>query len=425
MHLDVYGDTLCALVTATAMASSGHHVVLRSPGGGRFAEAVQAGLSLYREPGLERLLQEQLAEGRLRWGALDEAPDADVRAIFLAFEPEHEPQARDVLVHLASHVAPGLVVINQSAFPVGTTEELQMLFPTGTVVCLPEFLQEGAAVQSFVRPARLLLGCDNAEAEVLVREVFRPFNRLSDHFLVMRPREAEFSKLAITGMLATRVSFMNDMANLADTLNVDIEQVRKGVGSDPRIGEAYLYPGCGFGGPGLSRDVLSLADTLQSQGISSELLAQVMAINERQKEVMFRKLWAHYGRDLNGKVIAIWGAAFKPGSGRIDNAPILRLLEALWAQGAVVRVHDPEALPALATRYGEREDLVLCQQPYRAVEGADALMLVTEWKAYWSPDFARLQQLMRAPVLLDGRNIYDPAFVKASGFAYYGVGRQI
>ncbi|MCH8545008.1 MAG: nucleotide sugar dehydrogenase [Alcanivorax sp.] len=425
MHLNVYGDTLCALVTATAMASSGHQVVLRSAAGA-FAEALQGGESLYREPGLAKLLKEQLDAGRLRWGALDEPPAPEVRALFMAFEQADEPVARDVLLRLAEQMAGRTapsVVINQSAFPVGTTEELQMLFPVGSVVCLPEFLQEGAAVQSFVRPARLLLGCDNERAELLVREVFRPFNRLSDHFLVMRPREAEFAKLAITGMLATRVSFMNDMANLADTLGVDIEQVRRGVGSDPRIGEAYLYPGCGFGGPGLSQNVISLSDTLAASGVGSELLTQVLRINERQKEVMFRKLWRHYDTALSGRVVAVWGAAFKPGTGRIDNAPILKLLEALWAQGVTVRVHDPEALPALRETYGARDDLILCDEPYLAAEGADALMLVTEWKAYWSPDFERLSKIMRAPLILDGRNIYDPAFVRQSGFTYYGVGR--
>ena len=424
MHLNVYGDTLCALVTASAMASSGHQVVLRSAEGGGFAEAVLAGESLYREPGLERLMQEQLRERRLRWGTLDELPEQGVQAVFLAFEPDHEHLAREVVKRLANKPGAPHVIINQSAFPVGTTEELSTLYPAGVVVSLPEFLQEGSAVQSFVRPARLLLGCDDPHAEMLVREVFRPFNRLSDHFLVMRPREAEFAKLAITGMLATRVSFMNDMANLADTLNVDIEQVRKGVGSDPRIGEAYLYPGCGFGGHGLSRDVLRLADTLHSSGVGSALLAQVLTINERQKEVMFRKLWVHYGRSLEGKTVAIWGAAFKPGTGRIDNAPILRLLEALWAQGVIVRVHDPEALSSLSQRFGQRNDLVLCHEPYEAAKGADALMLVTEWKAYWSPDFNYLRQIMQTPLLLDGRNIYDPAFVQANGFAYYGVGRQ-
>ncbi|WP_211242671.1 UDP-glucose/GDP-mannose dehydrogenase family protein [Halopseudomonas bauzanensis] len=268
------------------------------------------------------------------------------------------------------------------------------------------------------------MGADTPWASRLVAELLRPFNRRRDGIMHMRPREAEFTKLAINGMLATRLSYMNDMANLADSLDVDIERVRQGMGADTRIGEAYLYPGCGFGGLSFSRDVMSLASTLQHSGLQAQLLEEVLQINERQKESLFRKLWRHYDTQLEGRRVAIWGVAFKPESARIDNAPALKLIEALWAQGVQVHVHDPRALPALAEWAGERDDLVLHDDPYAAAAATDALMLVTEWKSYWSPDFTRLHAEMATPLLLDGRNIWDPGFVKRSGFMYYGIGRR-
>src|SRR5690606_1503668 len=258
----------------------------------------------------------------------------------------------------------------------------------------------------------------------LVAEILRPFNRRRDAIMSMRPREAEFTKLAINGMLATRLSYMNDMANLADSLDVDIERVRQGMGADKRIGEAYLYPGCGFGGLSFSRDVMSLASTLQHSGLQAQLIEEVLQINERQKEALFRKLWQYYDNQLSGRKVAIWGAAFKPESSRIDNAPVLKLITALWAQGAQVHVHDPRALPALAEWAGERDDLVLHDDPYEAAAGVDALMLVTEWKSYWSPGFKRLKAEMRESLLRYGRKLWVPSFVKRAGVTYFGIGRR-
>jgi UDPglucose 6-dehydrogenase len=430
MHLDVYGDTLTALVTAAALASTGHVVTLRVPPGA-VADELDAGRLPFQEPGLDALMDEQQLAGRLQPGDFHSTAHDHVSAVFLALSPSSQDIAEQIVDRLAARESQNWLVVNQSNFPVGTSEQLQARLQRGApmtvnraVICMPEMLQEGAALQSFMRPSHLLVGCDSDWAEELIREILRPFNRLRENFRIMLPREAEFTKLAINGMLATRLGFMNDMASLADALGIDIEHVRKGMGADPRIGEAYLYPGCGFGGLNFSRNVMSLASTLEASGVGSELLEQVLLINERQKEVLFRKLWQHYRTDLRSRSVAMWGAAFKPGTGRIDNAPSLRLLEALWAQGVIVRVHDPRALPALHARFGERPDLVLVDDPYEAARGADALMLVTEWKDYWSPDFPRLQALMKSPVVLDGRNILDPAFVRGSGFTYYGIGRQ-
>jgi len=419
MELCVYGDTLNALVTAAALASTGHQVSLRTLNK-ELDALLEQGLTPFREHDLEQMLCEQLAEQRLCIETADAPLPKRLRAMFFAFAEDHYHTALALAERMQAR---SFLLINQSAFQVGATEALQKQF-AGPVVAMPEFVQEGAAVESFVRPNRLLLGCDDAQAERLVREIFRPFNRQKDHFQVMLPREAEFTKLAINGMLATRVSFMNDMANLADKLNVDIEAVRQGVGADPRIGEAYLYPGSGFGGLGLVQNVTNLAGALANQGVKSALLEQVIDINERQKEVMFRKLWRHYETRLAGKTVAIWGAAFKPGTARIDNAPVLALMQALWAQGAKVAVHDPQALGSLQAYFPTPPGAVnYCDDMYSAAENADALILVTEWKAYWSPDFERLKNTMAQPVLFDGRNIYEPSYVRQCGFTYYGVGR--
>jgi UDPglucose 6-dehydrogenase len=241
----------------------------------------------------------------------------------------------------------------------------------------------------------------------------------------MPRRAAELTKLAINGMLATRISYMNEIAGLADTLGVDVEHVREGMGADTRIGYEYLYPGCGFGGPSFSRDLMRLADVQSASGRHSALLDQVLDINEHKKETLFRKLWAHYHGRLEGKVVAIWGAAFKPGTARIDHAPVLTLLRALWAQGVRVRLHDPAAIEALRERLGEHPLLELFDgDPDEALEGADALMLVTEWKAYWNPDWPRLASRLAGKLLLDGRNIYDPTHVAGMGLQYRGIGRR-
>lgn len=431
MDLDVYGDTLCALVSAAALASSGNRVCLHVPQP-ELAERLRTGRCPYREPGLAELIVEQVEAQRLRFAGFAEPPSDNSAVVWLALSPDCLDSAHAIIGGLPMTPRRDWLVVNQSTFPVGSTEALQasLLPRCGGVesrcaaVSLPDLLTEGAALDGFMRADHWLLGTSEEWARRLVYELLRPFNRRRDAIMLMLPREAEFTKLAINGMLATRLSYMNDMANLADNLAVDIDRVRQGMGADKRIGDAYLYPGCGFGGQSFSRDVMSLASTLQLSGMQPQLLDEVLQINERQKEVLFRKLWDRYGTHLRGRKVAMWGVAFKPASTRIDNAPSLKLLEALWAQGVEVHVHDPRALPALAEWAGERDDLVLHDDPYAAARDTDALMLVTEWKAYWSPDLARLKAVMKTPLLLDGRNVWDPAFMKESGFEYYGIGRR-
>jgi UDPglucose 6-dehydrogenase len=426
MRVDVIGDTLCAAVTVAALAQTGHKVAWYLPEG-RCWQGLQSGGESYHEPGLMVLVREQTDAGHLTIQAMGDLGERPAPVVFMALQPGSREMAEEVLTWLVDW--PGCeLLVNQSVFPVGTTEELQRrLEQRGhaiPVVCLPDTLQEGRALQDFIRPDHILLGCDDAAAEELIREILRPFNRRQDVIQVMRPREAEFAKLAISGMLATRLSFMNDMALLAEELDVDIDVIRQGMGSDSRIGEAYLYAGCGFGGPGFSRDVMSLTDTLRSRRINAELLEQVLKINERQKEVLFRKFWRHYEGDVSRRRVALWGAAFKPGSDRVDNGPVLRLVEALWAQDVEVHVHDPMALPELARWAEGKGPLNLHENNYEAVRDCDALMVVTEWKEYWSPDWGALKSAMKVPLILDGRNIYDSARVRGQGFQYYGIGRM-
>jgi UDPglucose 6-dehydrogenase len=424
MKIHVYGDNLCALVSAALFASVGHDVWLCLPEG-RVRQTLLAGNEAYPEPRLQGLLDQQQKEQRLFYTTLDEPVADNLEAVFLAFAPRDFALAQQIVQNLGQYEQQ-LLVINQSTFAVGCSASLaSSLSAQQSLVYVPDFMQEGMAIESMARPSKIILGMDDARAESRVREIFRPFNRLKDHFLKMSLREAEFTKLAVSGMLATRISFMNDLSNVADVLGVDIEQVRVGMGSDKRIGEAYLYPGCGFGGQSFSEDVMNLAQTVSGVGIKSKLLQQVLQINEDQKEVLFRKLWRYFDCDLSNKTIGIWGAAYKPNTNKIDNAPTLKILEALWAQGATVKLHDPVALEKITQHYGQHEQLILCQSQYEAANGVDALMLVTEWKQYWNPNFRLLKQSMNHPLILDGRNIYNPYYLKELGFEYVGIGRGI
>ncbi|NOG32787.1 UDP-glucose/GDP-mannose dehydrogenase family protein [Halomonas sp. TBZ9] len=424
MRIFIYGSELSAATAAAALSWVGHHVHWLAHESEPWEKLELAGW-MHREPHLLKQLEESRAEGTL---TIEQQADAISQAdvIWLALSPEQRSDAASLITRASAKAPASLLLINNSTFPVGETERLQGLLQESQLgVALPDMLEEGRAWLTFTRPTRWLLGCDDAESERLVRELLRAFNRRSEIFQSMPRRAAELTKLAINGMLATRISFMNEIAGLADTLGVDVEYVRQGMGADTRIGFEYLYPGCGFGGPNFSRDLMRLADVQFSSGRASALLEQVMDINENKKETLFRKLWAHFDGNLQGKTIAIWGAAFKPGTARIDQAPVLTLLESLWAQGVKVQLHDPAAIPALLDAVGERADLTTFEDdPYLACEQADALMLVTEWKAYWNPDWQKLHQLLNAKLILDGRNIYDPAFVASCGLDYRGIGRR-
>ena len=427
MRIEIHGSELAAATAAAALSWVGHqvrwvpHASMRWP-------ALKAADWMRREPDLLDRLEEGLEQGTLSLANGDGAsPPGDIDILWLALSPEQRDEAGVLVAEAAGRHQGGLTLINNSTFPVGETERLEAQLGGGSrrAVALVDMIEEGRAWASFTRPGRWLLGCDNEQAEALVRELLRAFNRRRDVMQLMPRRAAELTKLATIGMLATRISYMNEIAGLADSLGVDVEYVRQGMGADSRIGFEYLYPGCGFGGPHFARDLMRLADVQEASGRHSALLEQVLDINEQKKETLFRKLWTHFRGQLEGRTVAIWGAAFKPGSARIDHAPVLTLLKALWAQGVRVQLHDPAATPALRAEVGDHPLLTLFDgDPYAACEGVDALILVTEWKHYWNPDWPRLAELLRERLLLDGRNIYDPAHVANWGLTYRGIGRR-
>jgi len=364
-----------------------------------------------------------IENGRIRLCNYREALQAPWH--WLASHPSNAEQAERMCDDLNSEGPDNLVLINQSNFGIGASDHLHARLDhnrSQSVICLPDTLQQGQALQQFASPETLLVGCEDDHARLGLQALLRPFSSRLQQIQWMSRREAEFSKFAISGMLALRLGYINELANLADRLGVDIEVVRQGMGSDKRIGQHYLAPGCGFGGHHFTQYIEGLADIL-TETRHSTLLNTVLNENERQKELPFRKLWQHYQCDLRGRRIAIWGCAFKPGVASVDNAPSLRVIQALLAQGAQVHVHDPEALEALQTSLGHMADLRVHTDPYATVEQADALLLLTEWPLYSSPDYERLRQMMHNPLIIDGRNLFEPDYLRQLGFTYYGVGR--
>jgi UDPglucose 6-dehydrogenase len=291
------------------------------------------------------------------------------------------------------------------------------------VVSNPEFLKEGAAVDDFMRPDRIIIGTENPRTSELLRALYAPFNRNHDRLLVMDVRSAELTKYAANAMLATKISFMNELSNIAERLGADIEKVRVGIGSDPRIGYQFIYPGCGYGGSCFPKDVRALEHTAVEHGYHPELLHAVEAVNFRQKELLFHKITAHYGLGLAGRTFALWGLSFKPNTDDMREASSRTLMEALWKAGAMIRAYDPEARAETRRIYGERPDLVLCDSPRDTLDGADALVVVTEWNQFRSPDFEHIRDSLNEPVIFDGRNLYDPVELERLGFTYYSIGR--
>lgn len=415
MLIAIWGDELGAWVAAVELARTGNHVLL---------QRAEPGESSHRaEPGLMAGLEAGMASGQIRLCSYQEALQAPWH--WMACHPSDCQQAESLCQDLSRQGPDGLVLINQSNFGIGASDRLHALLDQSrgqAVVCLPDTLQQGQALQQFAAPETLLAGCEDDNTRLRLQALMRPFSSRLQQIQWMTRREAEFSKFAISGMLALRLGYINELANLADRLEVDIEVVRQGMASDKRIGRHYLSPGCGFGGHHFTQYIEGLADIL-AETRHSTLLNTVLNENERQKELPFRKLWQHYQCDLRDRHIAIWGCAFKPGVASVDNAPSLRVIQALLAQSAQVHVHDPEALNALQDRLGDPPGLTLHQDPYVASEQADGLLLLTEWPLYSSPDYDRLLSGMRTPLIVDGRNLFEPDYLRQLGFIYYGVGR--
>lgn len=419
MKIAVFGTTLHAGVMAALLAEYGNQIYWCT------SVTCEENISVlsYQDQEVNNYLNKQRKSGFLQESPFSTIP-LDVEVYLFCFSPTQIQLALNTVEKLSLRpiVHPRLMV-NGSTFGLHGTDQLKQYLPKDEWVYFPDVIQEGNAINSVLHVKHVIVGVESNHARDTMQELLRPFFRFSYQYLFMPILDAEFTKLSISGMLATRISYMNDLAMVAEKLGIDIANVKHGIAADTRIGAAYLSAGVGFGGENFSHDILTLSSTVSETGAKSRLLEQVWAINEQQKEILFRKLWNYYHCNLNDKTVAIWGASFKENTSSIHNSPIHILLAALWAQGVTVRLHDPQALDEIAATYGARKDLILCTDQYEAARGAHALCLVTAWKQYWSPDFKQLQQLMQHPLILDGRNIYDPAYVKAKGFAYEGVGR--
>ena len=418
MKVAVFGQTLYSGVLSALLSECGHQVYWCD-----FLKKTAFQHAYAQDDAVKQLLDKQEKNGFLKYCHLNDIA-LDMDAYFFSFNPTEEHLGIEILKEIGQRqiIHPKLM-INASTLGLHGTEKFQKYLSEDDWVYLPDIIQEGNALGSMTQAEQLIVGCEQSKVQLKIQELLRPLFPRHQQYLFMTILDAEFTKLSISGMLATRISYINDLAVVAEKLGIDIEHVRQGMAADSRIGSSYLYPGAGFGGENFSHDILTLANTVSGTGAKSQLLAQVWEINEQQKELLFRKLWNYYHGDLKGKTVAIWGASFKENTVRIQQSPIHIMLKALWAQGVTVKLHDPQALAEIEKVYGHREDLIYCTEQYEAVNGAHALCLLTAWKQYWSPDYPTLLKIMQHPLILDGRNIYDPDYVKAQGFAYMGVGR--
>ena len=439
MRVTIFGSGYVGLVTGACLAETGNNVLCVDIDAHRI-ERLNAGEIPIYEPGLENLVKRSRDAGRLRFTTDTKAGvDHGLFQFVAVGTPPDEDGSADlshvlaVAQSIGEHLSEYRMVVDKSTVPVGTADlvraEIQStLRKRGReiefdVVSNPEFLKEGAAIGDFMKPDRIIIGTDNPRTAELLRALYEPFNRNHDRVIAMDIRSAELTKYAANAMLATKISFMNELANLAERTGADIENVRKGIGSDPRIGYEFIYPGCGYGGSCFPKDVRALAVAARKSGYESELLNAVENVNNRQKEVLFRRIHGHFGGDLKGKVIALWGLSFKPNTDDMREAPSRPLMEALWAAGCRVRAYDPVAMTQTRSLYGDRDDLTLCDNAEQALEGADALAIATEWREFRSPNFELMKSKLAAPVIFDGRNLYDPRVMRSSGFHYYGIGR--
>ena len=439
MKVTIFGTGYVGLVTGTCLAEMGNHVLCVDVDADKIARLERGEIPIF-EPGLEPLVQRNHEAGRLAFSTDPEAAVAHGDTIFIAVgTPPDEDGSADLkyVLAVARSIGENLtgyaVVVDKSTVPVGTADRVRAEIDAALnqrgveiafdVVSNPEFLKEGNAVDDCMKPDRIVIGSSSSRAIDLLKSLYAPFNRNHDRIVVMDERSAELTKYAANAMLATKISFMNEIANIAERVGADVEMVRHGIGADPRIGYHFIYPGTGYGGSCFPKDVQALEYTANAHGYEARLLGAVEAVNRDQKRKLFDLLTRHFEGNLRGRTIALWGLAFKPNTDDMREAPSRVLMEALWQAGAKVRAHDPQARGETARIYGQRDDLVLCDDPWVALDGADTLAVVTEWKTFRSPDFARIKAALKSPVIFDGRNLYDPAMVEAAGLAYYGIGR--
>jgi len=440
MKITVIGSGYVGLVSGACLADLGNDVVCLDVDPRKIEVLNSGGVPIY-EPGLDEVIRRNVEAKRLRFTTDVAASVAHGLVQMIAVgTPSGEDGSADLQYVLAAarniarHMTEYKVIVDKSTVPVGTAdnvraavqEELDRLgVKTGfSVVSNPEFLKEGAAIDDFNRPDRIVVGAEDERAIDVMREMYAPFQRNHDRLMVMDIKSAELTKYAANAMLATRISFMNELANLAEKVGADIEHVRKGIGSDQRIGYHFLYAGCGYGGSCFPKDVRALKRTAEDFGLPLRVLQAVEDVNHAQKSVLLGKITKRFGDNLNGKHFALWGLAFKPGTDDMREATSRVVMEGLWAKGATVTAHDPVAMNETRHLYGERHDLRFADSPLDALQGADALIIVTEWKAFKSPDFEAVKARLKNPVIFDGRNLFEPASIAGHGIEYHGIGRE-
>ena len=439
MHISIFGSGYVGLVTGTCLAEVGNQVLCVDVDAQKIARLQQGKVPIH-EPGLEPLLKTNLTAGRLQFttDTVKAVTHGEIICIAVGTPPDENGSADlqyvlQVANTIGQHMNSYKLIMDKSTVPVGTAEKVRETVQAALnargiiqdfdVVSNPEFLKEGAAVEDFMRPDRIIVGTDKSAPTELMRELYAPFNRNRDKLLVMDIRSAELTKYAANAMLATKISFMNEIARIAEQVGADIEQVRVGIGSDPRIGFHFIYPGCGYGGSCFPKDVQALTHTAQQVGVEPLILRAVQTVNQQQQQLLFQKIYRHFQGDLQNRRFALWGLAFKPDTDDMREAPSRQLMEALWEQGATVQAYDPKALSEAQRLYGEHPSLVLCDSSEATLIDADALVIVTEWKVFRSPDFDLIKTRLKQPVIFDGRNLYEPSRMRSRGFTYYAIGR--
>ncbi len=440
MKVTVFGIGYVGLVQAAVLADAGHDVVCVDVDEKKVEDLKQGVIPIY-EPGLDSLVKENFAKGTLKFtiDAAEGVKHGEVQFIAVGTPPDEDGSADlqyvlAVAETIATHMESNQILVDKSTVPVGTAEKVsakvaQVLKKRKRedlkfdVASNPEFLKEGSAVADCMRPDRIIIGTSCEETEEVLRELYAPFNRNREKIIVMDVRSAELTKYAANCMLATKISFMNEIANLAEKLGADVEMVRQGIGSDPRIGYHFIYPGAGYGGSCFPKDVQALIKAAEQIDFDADVLKAVEARNAKQKQVLFQKINGHYGGQLSGKTFALWGLSFKPNTDDMREAPSRVLMEALWEAGAKVQAYDPEAMDEAQRIYGDRDDLRLCGTKEACLKGADALVIVTEWQNFRAPDFDLIRQQLSEPLIFDGRNLYMPRRVQQRGFIYHSIGR--
>jgi UDPglucose 6-dehydrogenase len=434
MNICVLGTGYVGLVCGAGFAEMGNSVVCCDVDADKIARLEKGEVPIF-EPGLEVLLKRNIGQGRLTFSLDVAASVARATAVFIAVGTPPKPNGEADLRHIhaaGAAIAPALrrftVVAVKSTVPVGTADELRRIVATGArvpfaIVSNPEFLKEGDAVNDFMKPARVIVGTEDRRAREVLRRLYAPFLRTADRLIFMDNRSAELTKYATNALLATRISFMNEIAGLCERIGADVDLVRRGVGSDPRIGAMFLFPGPGFGGSCFPKDLRALWATAETAGATLEVVPAVLRVNERQKSRIVEKILHYFGFDVRGRRIAVWGLAFKPGTDDVRESPALATVDGLLRGGATVAVHDPVALEGARRIYGDRVEYF--DDNYECVRGADALALMTEWREFREPDFERIRRAMKTAVLFDARNLWDPEAVRVVGFTYHGIGRRL